>query len=533
MDEQLKAQLRAMGLIDSLAAEDQECKAVIRGWFKSQSQDVPASEAEQLKALQTAQTAPQEPPVSTPELPIEPQSDLQQRHNREQNEARLDDLKASAELVNGACGTEHVTQKMILQAYSDGMTARDATKKGSENMQAAEPDVPTSRIKTKSEGRDRYAVDAVAALTYRANNGGVDLTEDQNELVSKPLWAHAAECLRLSGQNVNDWDDREGIALQAMEMGQPGRHTFFSEREGRQYVRSAGVASPRPGDFPNILSSLANKFLDTIQLDDDYSYPEVSAVLPGGLNDFKPAPMMNKGIVEELDEVTDEEQIKQLGVEEEILSYIFLRRFANKWGWTPVMVANDDLGAFVEGMLGLDEAWQVTQNRLVVDRFTGNEDLLDGNALFSDRTDVGSASNDNDRASGNTPQDSEWEAMEILYADIGGVNTARRVRGTLNTIYVPTGAVFHEAIRYFAPLNSSVVTEGKQANTTANVGLFRGKVRIVPESELRASSTTIYYGLRNPTRLNTATVVRAYFNGYGTGGRRERWYDPETKCTWV
>ena len=33
--------------------------------------------------------------------------------------------------------------------------------------------------------------------------------------------------------------------------------------------------------------------------------------------------------------------------------------------------------------------------------------------------------------------------------------------------------------------------------------------------------------------LNTATVVRAYFNGYGTEGRRERWYDPETKTTYV
>jgi hypothetical protein len=39
--------------------------------------------------------------------------------------------------------------------------------------------------------------------------------------------------------------------------------------------------------------------------------------------------------------------------------------------------------------------------------------------------------------------------------------------------------------------------------------------------------------MRNPTRLNTATIVRGYFNGFGEAGRRERWYDPETKCTWT
>jgi hypothetical protein len=27
-----------------------------------------------------------------------------------------------------------------------------------------------------------------------------------------------------------------------------------------------------------------------------------------------------------------------------------------------------------------------------------------------------------------------------------------------------------------------------------------------------------------------ATVVRAYFRGWGKNGRRQRWYDPETKC---
>lgn len=58
-----------------------------------------------------------------------------------------------------------------------------------------------------------------------------------------------------------------------------------------------------------------------------------------------------------------------------MLSYTFLRRFGNKWGWTPVMVANDDMAALSEGMIGMMEAWQVTQNRLLVGLITSNPTL--------------------------------------------------------------------------------------------------------------------------------------------------------------
>lgn len=85
-------------------------------------------------------------------------------------------------------------------------------------------------------------------------------------------------------------------------------------------------------------------------------------------------------MVEELDELKDAEQFKELGFAEGVLSYMFLRRFGNKWGWTPVMFANNDMAALSEGMIGLKEAWQVTQNRLLVGLLTSNPTLLDGNA---------------------------------------------------------------------------------------------------------------------------------------------------------
>ncbi len=556
MNERIKAQLFALGLIDSLDASDAICKAALASWCRSRGTDVPADEAKMLAILQAPVKAQQE--ASDEEDDKEeveddktaddkggkkPANKLQQAHNAEQSEARLADLRAAASLVNEAAGYVAVTADMVLDAHEKKCDARGAMKAWNEKLAKDESPLPTGRVRVTGEGADRYGADIVDALVYRASNGrmkdgsAMKLSDAASKLINRPLWAVAAECLQFRGNPVDVYGDRELLADQAMTMGTPGaRHTFFSSKENRQYIQAAGTPAARPGDFPNILSSFANKFLDTIELDDEYSYPQVSAVLPGGLSDFKPALMINKGIVEELDEVQDSEEFKQLGLSEEVLSYIFLRRFGNRWGWTPVMIANDDMGAFVEGMLGLDEAWRVTQNRLVVDRFTANEALLDGTALFANRANTGAganpALNDNDKTSGAAPSDAEWALMEAKYADVGGIATGRRVRGALNVIYCPTGAVAQEARRTFLPLNTGGL-EMKVASTTATVGLYRGEVQVIPESELRVASAKKWYALRNPTRLNTATVVRGYFNGFGEAGRRERWYDPTNKTTWV
>ena len=380
---------------------------------------------------------------------------------------------------------------------------------------------------------DQFSVDAINAMAHRAGAANVTLSQSAAQLSARPLWAIAHQALQVSGINLDMYGDRELMVQAAMEMGDATRRVqFYSGNEQGRYVGASSSPAARPGDFPNILSGLANKFLDSIELDDEFSFPHVSAELPGGLNDFKPAMMINRSAVDELDELSDAEKFRDIGLAEEVLSYIFLRRFGNRFGWTPVMVANDDLSAFAEGMLGLKEAWMVKQNRLVLERFTGTETLLDGTALFADRADSGSgpiqATNNNLRSSGLAPSDSEWGAMGELYSGIGGINTGRRVRGVLNTVLVPTNAVHQAAVRTF-----ETTYEQKVAATTSNLGIYRGNVKVVPESELNSINATAYYGLRNPTGLRTATVVRGYFNGYGSEGRRERWYDPETKCTYV
>lgn len=528
----VKAQLFACDLIESPDASDETCVAALKAWFRGA---IPSDEAAILAGLRNQSSdAPKSEATEPTKVESKPAENVAKAHESEQAEARLADLKASADLINQAAGYTAVSGDMVIAAFEAKQGPQAAMKTWNESLSKKESGVPTAKV--TGEGRDRFGADAIDAMLYRAGNTSVQLSAGAASLVNRPLWAIAGECLALSGAQPDMYGDRELLAEQAMQMGNATqRVTFFSDRENRQYISASSSPFTRPGDFPNILSGLANKYLDMIELDDDYSYPEISAVLPGGLKDFKPAMMINKGIMEEMDELSDAEQIKDLGVAEEVLSYIFLRRFGNRFGWTPVMVANDDLGAFAEGMLGLAEAWEVTQNRLVLDRYTANETLLDGNALFSNRADTGTgtipAANNNDRTSGGAPSDSEWGAMSVLYAGIGGVATGRRVRGVLNTILVPTNAVHQSAVRTFETYPT--IGESKMADTTANLGIYRNKVKIVPESELNSVSATAYYGLRNPTKLNTATVVRAYFNGYGTAGRRERWYDPSNKTTYV
>lgn len=551
VSKKIRAQLFALDLIDSPDASDQICEAALKAWFRGA---VPGAESDVLAGLRASsdtnneddeedemeeESSENESSDSTPRH--NPQNgatrNVQAAHDREQSEARMGDLRAAAKLINKVAGSDVISADMVLDACEAGLTVQQANLAWGKKLEDSSSVPGGGRVNHTGQGSDRFANDAIDALLYSATgNTDMQLSADASRLVGRPLWAIAAETLQLSGQTADIYGDREVIAEEAMTMGNATRNQyFFSDKENRQYVQASAGPANRPGDFPNILSGLANKFLDMIELDDDYSYSEISAVLPGGLRDFKPALMINKGIVEELDEVEDDEAFKELNLSEEVLSYLFIRRFGNKWGWTPTMIANDDMGAFVEGMLGLREAWEVTQNRTVLDLVASNATLLDGNALYSDRADTGSgsvpAANNNDRTSGGVPSDSEWGEMSALYAGIGGVGTGRRVRGVLNTVLVPTNKVHQEAVRTFETY--PVIGETKQAATTANVGIYRNKVRVVAESELNSYHATRYYGFRNPTRLNTATIVRGYFTGFGVGGRRERWYDPTNKTTYI
>jgi len=551
ISKKIRAQMFASGLIESPDVSDEVCNAVLKAWCLG---TVPSDEAAVLRMIARgphmktkpkAETAAAEDPTDV----IEDEGDggdgaekstpaatpPAAKKNREQFEARAADLKASADLFRGVHGPDAVSEQQLVQAIAANMTTAGAVKAWTEAL-GTDDSVPvrSPRVTVKGDGRSRFAEDAAMGLALRAGAKIKNPSPAVTALASYPLFAIAGRCLEMSGEKVDPYSDREETALRAMEAGaNRGRTVSYGANESARYIRAGGASATRPGDFPHILSNLANKFIDSVELDEDYSYPAISAVLPTGLDNFKATPLINKGTVDEMDEVGDGATANELGISEELLSYLFMQRYRNKFGWTPVLVANDDMNAFAESMLGFATAWQRTQNRRVLSILTANAALLDGTALFADRANAaaGGATNNNDRTSGGTPSDAEWEAMSILYSDIAGVGSTARVRGALNTVLVPTGTVQFNALRMFAPFGQ--LGEEKVAVTTATTGIFRGSVNVVADSELRANSAVIWYGLRSPTVINTATVVRAYFNGFGEQGRRETWYDPERQTTWI
>jgi hypothetical protein len=147
--------------------------------------------------------------------------------------------------------------------------------------------------------------------------------------------------------------------------------------------------------------------------------------------------------------------------------------------------------------------------------------LLDGNNLFDTTT------HGNDRTSGGAPSDSEWDQMQLL------VNAQQGIGGKG---YVRTSLAWRSCPRSCGGLprkpspGFQVVGESKLATSDTNLNVYRGMIDVVKEPELHAFSDVIWYGFAKPRGMYNATIIRAYFRGWGRNGRRQRWYDPETKC---
>jgi hypothetical protein len=337
------------------------------------------------------------------------------------------------------------------------------------------------------------------------------VNDDVRRLSQAPLSFFAEQCLSHAGVQLPPFLSREELFEEA----------FAMDGAGRFSVGASYSAYNRPGGFPNLLANLANKMLDDALELNQPTYEEWTGVWPGDLPDFKPAPIVNKGQHDEMDEVLDGEASKAFGLDEEILGQMLLRRFSNAFKLTPVMAANDDLGAFQENTLGLETAWQNTVNRGCVRMLTGNVPLLDGNNLFDSSTHA------NDRTSGGAPSDSEWDQMQLLVNAQQGIGGKGFVRTSLGVALVPP-KLWRAATQAFARFQ--VVGESKLATSDTNLNVYRGLIDVVKEPELHSFSDVVWYGFAKPRGMYNATIIRAYFRGWGRNGRRQRWYDPETKC---
>jgi len=514
--DKIKAALFARGLIDKIDESDEVCKAVLTGYFRG---DVPDSEEKILEALNGTST--QEVAAGVTATVIQsaaaPAANVQAAHDNEIAEARAEarteerqrvaNIEASGKLlgmsaadIEAAIASED-SDKEIIAGWHRKLTEQ-------------EKPVDTGNVRVTGEGADQFATDAVDGLLLRSGYRAASekLSREAEQLQGAPLAWIAQRCLQLSGSRVNQFATPEQVALDALQMGGVNLTVF-----------SAGPAFNRPGDFPNLLSNLAGKMLDQALQIAEPTYPVWTARI-ADLPDFKPKTIIGVGNFDELDEIMDDEDPKSLQLDEEAAGWIQAGRYGNKIGLTPVMVANDDLDAFTQGLQSLAVAHETTLNRLCLAIITGNVSLLDGNALFDD-TNHG---NDIASGSGGVPSSAQANLMRLKHRRQTGIGGHGKVRTPPKIALVPTA---HEEAAMQTFLTFSRLNESKLPVTDATINTFRGSIEPVVEPDLEDTSVLVWYTFADP-RIRRV-IVHAFQRGYGRGGKRTTWFDPGKETRYV
>jgi hypothetical protein len=209
------------------------------------------------------------------------------------------------------------------------------------------------------EGAERFAADVVDALLARS--GFQSERRVDSGLQSMPILEVARRSMRMCGHHVPDYiTDPQDFAMRALQMGGLEIHRVGAES-----------AHGRPGDFPNLLSNLAGKILDQALDLATVTYPLWTSRLPD-LASFNPKTIIGLGAKDELDEILDDDPTQPIQYVEEVAGWIQAGRFGNKVGLTPVMLADDDLDAFTQGLQSLAMAHEHTLNRLCIALIAGN-----------------------------------------------------------------------------------------------------------------------------------------------------------------
>ena len=507
MSIRIKAALFAVGLIAAVDAADDVCEAVLSGVFAGRER--PQAEDDVISAVAATKV---KPVIAKAAEQVKPAANVQAAYDREQAEARAQartEEAARMKSIRELGKAMGAAQSVIDESIESGETSAEAAHR----FAKANPQKPVGQITVAETGASAFAKDALDALTMRL---GIR-TENPSDQAKR--WGRggvemaylARQSLIAQGQRVDDMADKEQIASAALLLGGARQETLIDDS-----------AYNRPASFPNLLSALSNKVFDEGVARANATYQEWTGVIAGGLPDLKPAPVVARSTVYALDEIVDDEELQELAIAEQLMSSIQVRRFANKFGWTPVMVANDDLNAFAEGLLGFGQAAETTVNLLCLNLLAGNPTMLDGYSLFDD------TNHGNDVSSGAAPSDTQWSAMELKLSAQRPVGNQGYIREQLGVVLAPP-KWRPDAMRTFSTFQ--LVGETKQAATTDNLAIYRGKVKVVIEPELAGYHATRYYGLCDPMRL--PTVVRGYQRGWGEGPRRTTWTDSETGTAWT
>ncbi len=492
----LIALMYSLEILQSMEASAEVVEAAVCAFCVARGVDVPRAddgksvdEARCIKLITDSRQSgspTQKPDLAKPEM------------TATQYKERRDEIASSAKQMNAGRTAVVITAEHVATALDSQMSLEEIREHFCgilEKSQDGQPlNVTTGTIASGTAGEDRFIASAVDSLAARMGHK-VEGTIP-SDVRNMSLMEMGLTCARFSGMRLSG--NSEDMALKLLQMSPelaPLNSTSYN----------------RPGDFPNLLSNLANKILDAAQMVSGAQFSLWTNKMMD-LPNFQPRTVLGTGVFDTLDKIEDDDEAKQLSMAEELKGWLQSDRFGNKVALTPRMIANDDLDAFNQQLMSLAKAHDLTLNELCLQLLAGNVTLADGTALFD-------AGHTNLVSGGGAPDATQANKNFLLHGAMKAFGSNTSMGSLPNVALVPLAHATAAKQTYY---DISRLNEVKVAQTDATINVHRGTLdRVVIEPKLDAYSAAKWYTFDT----NVRTIVHAFQVGYGPSGRRTSWFE--------
>lgn len=493
VNEKIRAAMVAKGLLTPESSEE-AYKAVLAGFCAGKGISADSGDDKILTLFEAEHGAPKVADVM-PTIPKpDPTNTVDAEAIKAAERARIEDLTARAKLL----GIDDTTLKAAVDSGIDVPQALDQwTKKMATVNTPIVPGAPES---------DKFAQVAEEVLMFRLGQNK-NISSSAQQLQHATLYDLAERSLRTRG--IRTFGDRSVIAEQALRGGDT-----YHWADGR--VMNAGAEGGgynRPGDFPNILSNIAGKMMAQAYEYAPTTYRRWTYRMPS-VPDFKPKTIIGIGEFPEFPVIPDGDDWPGVQSPTEERAFIQVDKYGQEFSLTPVMIANDDLGAIEEAARDNVIASEMKLNRLCVNLLVGNAPAQDGVALFH------SASHGNVVGSPAAPDAAQLAAMRLLLRSQRGLSNQRALNLTLYGLLVPED-LETDVQRLLSPSLTVVPTQD------SNAQIFRGQVEWWVEPMIGENSATYYYGFANPNIARS--IVYTHMQGFESV-RQRTYFNDKNQC---
>lgn len=497
MNPKLKAALFARGLVASLETDDATCTAVLNGYRAAANLSSDLTEEQLTEAILKGTAKAEDTSADETDAMSAATAVLAERE-------RCNDLRARGEILG-------ISAEDVQTAIDNGTPVASAVLKWTDNLASNHRSLD---IEPGLAELDKISIGASAVIEQRY---GVALGE--NVSADDETRQNAA---RYGASFAN----KRLIDIARAQMGAHGqRPTGDDLADASAYLQqpngaimAAGSSNSR-GAHPDMLSSITRKALTQGAIIANVSYNEWCERIED-LPDFKPKSFIDAGIFNKLDAIEERDAFKDMEFQSGLNNWIQAHRFGNKVPLTVEMIVDDDLGGFLRQLRSLGLAAQMTLQSTILDLWNSNPTMLDGETFFS-----AAHGNIVGSGSGGTPVAAQMKLHRKAHRLNTSYGSTFPMGVTMTKVLVPAE---QEEV---ALQTLSTMYENKVPATDATVNTFRGQVTPIVDSYLDAYSTAFWYTFI--PKEQAAACVYAFQRGFGPSGRREDWYDNNTKNRYV